>query len=185
MMPGRIGWKSIEITLYACLVKLGGNLLRWCPIRPPNSTDLTRQAYNVIPMDFHPIRPPNSLRWCLVEFGIICLIYLVDSMDFHPIWLIQPPNSTRHHLNEKWVVKLVKLGGNPLRLCLVESVEFDQCKSIWVIISMDFHPIWPIRLGIISMDFHPIWPGIISMKNKYKVAQYIWSRFDQQIDRFY
>ena len=57
------------------------------------------------------------------------------------------------------------------------------------IISMDFHPIliWP---GIISMDFHPIliWPiqpGIISMKNKYKVAQYIWSRFDQQINRFY
>ena len=31
MMPGRIGqigWKSIEITLYACLVELGGNLLR-------------------------------------------------------------------------------------------------------------------------------------------------------------
>ena len=38
---------------------------------------------------------------------------------------------------------------------------------------MDFHPIQPIR------------PGIISMKNKYKIAQYIWSRFDQQIDQSY
>ena len=27
-MGGRIGWKSIDITLYACLVELGGNLLR-------------------------------------------------------------------------------------------------------------------------------------------------------------
>ena len=59
-------------------------------------------------------------------------------MDFHPI---QPPDSTdstRHHLNElggqigwlhcmpawsnqsNWVIELVKLGGNPQRLCLVE-----------------------------------------------------------------
>ena len=28
MMPGRIGWKSIAITLCACLVELCGNLLR-------------------------------------------------------------------------------------------------------------------------------------------------------------
>ena len=69
-------------------------------------------------------------------------------MDFHPI---RPPNltdSTRHHLNELggqigWksiaitlyacLVELVKLSGNPLRLCLVESTrheaddaQFDQ-----------------------------------------------------------
>ena len=36
------------------------------------------------------------------------------------------------------------IGWNPLRLCLVKSVEFDQCKSIWVIISVDFHPIQPV-----------------------------------------
>ena len=55
-LGGQIGWKSIGITLYACLVKsveLGGQIGHHLNGFPPN---LTRQAYNIISMDFHPIR---------------------------------------------------------------------------------------------------------------------------------
>ena len=47
MMPGQIGWKSIE-TMPGRIGQIGHHLNGF----PPNST---RQAYNVISMDFHPI----------------------------------------------------------------------------------------------------------------------------------
>ena len=61
------------------VVELGGNPLRLCLVKlggnPPYSTKFDQQAYNVISIDFHPIRP--------VEFD--WQAYNVISIDFHPI----------------------------------------------------------------------------------------------------
>ena len=98
-LGGQIGWKSIEITLYARLVELGGNPLRLhcMPVKgfrcQSNST--------------------GQIGWKSIEITLYaCLVELVKlggnpsnqpgiiSTDFQPI---QPPNLTdltRHHLNE-------------------------------------------------------------------------------------
>ena len=78
MMPGQIRWLNLTDSTRQAYNVISMDLH---PIRPPNMTDLTRQAYNAISMDFHPIKPPNSTRQA----------YNVISMDLHPI---QPPNLT-------------------------------------------------------------------------------------------
>ena len=116
-------------------------------------------------MDLHPIRLvefdqaliTGHIGWKFIEITLYpCLVELGISVNSTGIYLNGfTPNSTGR----------MPLTGN--------------------VISMDLHP---IRLGInywsnwveIHWDY-----TIISMKNKYKVTQYIWSRFGQQIDRFY
>ena len=141
------------------VIELGGNPLRLhCMPARSNQSNWASSQWISTQFDH-----PNQPIWP----GII-------SLDFHPI---QPANSTdltRHYLNELggWIgwksieitlyACLVKLGGNPLGL---HCMPAWSNRSNWVvelvklgIISMDFHPIWPIWPGIISMDFHPIWP---------------------------
>ena len=78
MLPGqigRIGWKSIEITLYACLVesvKLGGN-----PLRLHCMPVWSNQSNWVVKLG------GNPLRLCLVKFGGNPLrLWLVKLVEF-------------------------------------------------------------------------------------------------------
>ena len=140
-LGGQIGWKSIEITLYACLVELGGQI-GWKSIEstrhmrqmmpnstrhhlngfPPNSTDSTRHHLNELGGRIGWKSIEITLYACLVES--VKLGGRVGQIGHHLNGF--PPNltdSTRHHLNE--------LGGRigcksieiTLYACLVESVE--------------------------------------------------------------
>ena len=109
MMPGqigRIGWKSTEM-----MPGQIGHHLPHMPGRfngfPPNLTNSTiqfdqagiqcnlngfapnstRQAYNAISTNFHPIQPPYLTRQA----------YNVISMDFHPI------RPGRHTMLSQWI----------------------------------------------------------------------------------
>ena len=86
MMPGRIGWKSIEM-MPGRIGQIGHHLNGF----PPNLTNSTSNSclveLGIISMDFHPIQPVINawLNWAssasyawLIQPGII-------SMDFHPI----------------------------------------------------------------------------------------------------
>ena len=131
---------------------------------PPNLTDSTRHHLNELggsPLRLHCMpawsnrsnwmeihwdwawsnRPGIWGRWCPIRPGII-------SMDFHPIWPIR-----QGIISMNWVVELVKLGGNPLRLYLVESVELDGNPLRWCLVKLGGNPsrwcpIWPIPPGI-------------------------------------
>ena len=115
----------------------------------PNST---RQAYNVISMDFHPIRliRPGiiSMNWVEIHWDyIVCLPGRIGLKSIEiTLYACQcnlngfPPNltdSTRHHLNE--------LGGNPLGLhCMPAQLNWSNwASSQWISIQFD-HPIQPI-----------------------------------------
>ena len=222
-------WSNWVVEL---VVELGGNSLRLCLVESVKfSGQIGWKSIEIMPSRIGRIW---WLNWVEIHWAyIVCLPGRIGR-----IWWSNWEEIHWDYAWSNWSNLVVELGGNPLRLCLVELVEFggwigwksieimpgwigqiwwlnwveihwdyivclpvkgSRCRlnsTIWPgscrpitpirpgIISMDFHPIliWP---GIISMDFHPIRPGIISMKNKYKVAQYIWSRFDQQIDWFY
>ena len=146
-MPGQIGWKSTEITLpvkgFRCRSNSTSRIGCKSTEMIPN---LTRQAYNVISVNFHPIWPVIYAR--SNSTGRIGCKSIEITL---PVKGIRP----------------VKLGGNPLRLhCLLKAFDRSNstgrigCKSTEMIPNSTRQ-----AYNVISVNFHPIWPVIYAQSN--------------------
>ena len=108
-LGGQIGWKSIEITLYACLVEvveLGGQI-GW------KSIELTRHMRQMMPNStrHHLNELGGRIGWKSIEITLYaCLVKSVKlggqigqigwkSIESTRHMRQMMPNSTRHHLN--------------------------------------------------------------------------------------
>ena len=135
------------------VIKLGGNPSRWCPIQ--SGINYWSNWVEIHWDDAWSNWASSASYAWLIWPGII-------SMDFHPIWPIQPPNSTRQAYN------VISMDFHPIHwddawLNWVEihwdDAQFNQAlitgRIGWKSTQMLFY-IGQIQLGIISMDFHPI-----------------------------
>ena len=105
-LTSQIGWKSIEITLYACLVELGGNPLRLhCLLKALDAGQIGWKSIEI------------TLYACLVELvelggnplRLHCLLKALDAGQIRP----------------------VELGGNPLRLhCMPAWLNWSNWVEI-------------------------------------------------------
>ena len=96
-------------------------------------------------------------------------------LDLLPFWAVflARSNSTGHEI-------LLKMGVNSLRLWPPNSTGHKFLVKLGGnCVNSTGHKL-PVKLGGNSLRLHHR-----LMKNKYKVTQYIWSRFGQQISRFY
>ena len=135
-LPGQIGWKSFEITLYTCLVEsveLGGNLLRLhCMPARSNRLNWVEIYWDYI------VCLPGRIGWKSIEITLYaCLVNRVESIEI------------------TLYACLVELGGNLSRLhCMPAWLN----RFNWVEIYWDYIVCLPGRIGHHLMDFHPIQP---------------------------
>ena len=118
-----IGWKSIEITLYACLVELGGNPLRLHCM--PAWLNWSNWVVELVKFGRNPLNRPGIWgRWCPIQPGIISMNWVVKLGG----------NPLRLHCMPAWLNRLI---GWSNWSNWVEIHWIDQASSQWISTQFD------------------------------------------------